>query len=110
MIGNIKKSFPQKTGMRKSSSLQDPGYVRVVGEMRAALLHACRISIVVVGVIGEGLNYIVYHNPNYSNWEILRINALNYSLLRIKPLCWFELGTLRIKPQLNSLRIDGTLN
>ena len=66
--------------------LQDPGYVGVVGEMRAALLHACRIFIAVVGDIGEGSNYIVYHNPNYCHWEILRINASNYSLLRIKPL------------------------
>ena len=73
--------------MRKSSFLQDPGYVGVVGEMHAALLHACRIFVVVVGDVGEGLNYIVYHNPNYSNREILRINASNYSLLRIKPLC-----------------------
>ena len=110
MIGNIKKSFPPKTWMLKSSFLQDPGYVGVVGEMRAALLHACRILIIVVGDIREGLNYIVYHNPNYLNWEILWINASNYSLLQIKPLCWFELETLRIKPQLNSLQIDGTSN
>ena len=41
-------------------------HVRDVGEMCAALLHACRIF-VVVGDVGEGSNYIVYHNPNYSN-------------------------------------------
>ena len=62
MVRNIKKTFPPKTGMQKSSFLQDPGYVGVVGEMRAALLHACRIFAVVVGS-----NYIVYHNPNYLN-------------------------------------------
>ena len=68
MVRNIKKTFPPKTGVRKSSFLQDPGYVGVVGEMHPALLHACGIFIVVVvGDIGEGSNYIVYHNPNYSN-------------------------------------------
>ena len=67
MIRNITKTFPPKTGMRKTSFLQDPGYVTVVGEMCAALLHACRIFVVVVRDIGEGSNYIVYHNPNYSN-------------------------------------------
>ena len=67
MIGNIKEIFPPKTGMREKQLLQDPGYVGVVGEMRAALLHACRIFIVVIGDIREGLNYIVYHNPNYLN-------------------------------------------
>ena len=67
MVRNIKKTFPPKTGVRKSSFLQDPGYVRVVGEMHAALLHAGRIFIVVVEDVREGLNYIVYHNPNYLN-------------------------------------------
>ena len=42
-------------------------HVGDIGEMHAALLHACRIFIVaVVGDIGEGSNHIVYHNPNYS--------------------------------------------
>ena len=67
MIGNIKEIFPPKTSMQEKQLLQDPGYVGVVGEMHAALLHACRIFIVVVGDVGEGSNYIVYHNPNYSN-------------------------------------------
>ena len=30
MIGNIKKTFPLKTGMRKKQVLQNPGYVRGV--------------------------------------------------------------------------------
>ena len=67
MIENIKEIFPPKTGMLEEQLLQDPGYVGVVREMYAALLHACRIFIVVVGDIGEASNYIVYHNPNYSN-------------------------------------------
>ena len=27
MIGNIKKTFPPKTGLREKQLLQDPGYV-----------------------------------------------------------------------------------
>ena len=53
--------------MREKQLLQDPGYVGVVGEMHAALLHACRIFVVVVGDVGEGLNYILYYNSNYLN-------------------------------------------
>ena len=49
MIGNIKEIFLPKTGMREKQLLQDPGYVGVVREVRAALLHACRIFVVVVG-------------------------------------------------------------
>ena len=64
MVRNIKKTFLLKTGMWKSS-LQDPGYVGVVREMCTALLHACSIFVVVVKDVREGLNYIVYHNPNY---------------------------------------------
>ena len=67
MIGNMKETFPPKTGMQEKQLLQDPGYVRVVGEMHAALPHACRIFIVVVGDIREGLNYILYYNSNYLN-------------------------------------------
>ena len=67
MIGNIKEIFLPKTGMQEKQLLQDPGYVRVVGEMCAALLHACRIFSVVVGDIREGLNYILYYNSNYLN-------------------------------------------
>ena len=51
MIGNIKEIFPPKTGMREKQLLQDPGYVRVVREMHAALLHVCRIFVVVVGML-----------------------------------------------------------
>ena len=67
MIGNIKEIFPPITGMWEKQLLQDPGYVRVVGEMCAALLHACRIFIVVVWDIGDGSNYILYYNLNYLN-------------------------------------------
>ena len=84
MIRNIKEIFPPKTGMRKATSLQHPGYV---GEVEDCVLHAacCRgIFVIIVGDVGDGSNYTVYHNSNYSNKEIHRINASNYSLFRIK--------------------------
>ena len=37
MIGNIKETFPPKTGLREKQLLQDPGYVK---DIRDALLHA----------------------------------------------------------------------
>ena len=64
---NIKEIFPPKTGRWEKQLLQDPGCVGVVGEMCAALLHACRIFVVVVGDIREGSNYILYYNLNYLN-------------------------------------------
>ena len=51
MIGNIKEIFLPKTGMREKQLLQDPGYVGVVGEMCATLLHACRIFVVVIRML-----------------------------------------------------------
>ena len=40
----------------------------------------------IVRDIGDGSNYIVNHNSNYSNCKILRIDASNYMKLRIKAL------------------------
>ena len=40
----------------------------------------------IVGDIGDGSNYIVNHNSNYLNCEILQINSSNYMKLRIKAL------------------------
>ena len=37
MIGNIKRKFPPKTGLQEKQLLQDPVYVKDVGD---ALLHA----------------------------------------------------------------------
>ena len=37
MIGNIKETFPTKTGLREKQVLQDPGHVK---DVRDALLHA----------------------------------------------------------------------
>ena len=85
MIEIIKEIFPPKTGMRKATSLQDPGYV---GEVEDCVLHTacCRgIFVIIVEDVKDGpSNYIVYYNSNYSNKEIHRTNASNYSLFRIK--------------------------
>ena len=111
MIEIIKEIFPPKTGMRKADSLQHPGYVE---EVEDCVLHAacCRgIFVIIVEDVEDGpSNYIVYYNSNYSNKEIHRTNASNYSLFRIKSLYKFELQLLRIRQQLNSLRISGTSN
>ena len=40
MIGNIKETFPPKTGMREKQLLQDPGYVDTVDT--CCMLHAMR--------------------------------------------------------------------
>ena len=43
MIGNIKETFPPKTGLQEKQLLQDPGYVKDVSD---ALLHGlCRIPV-----------------------------------------------------------------
>ena len=39
MIGNIKRTFLPKTGMREKQFLQDPGYVKGV-ETTCSMLHA----------------------------------------------------------------------
>ena len=68
------------------------------------------LFVVIVGDIRDGLNYIVYHNSNYSNKETCQINASNYSLFQIKAWYKFELQLLWIRQQLNSLQIVGTSN
>ena len=40
VIGNIKRKFPPKTGMREKQVLQDPGYVDTVDT--CCMLHAMR--------------------------------------------------------------------
>ena len=37
MIGNIKRTFPPKTGLQEKQVLQDPGHIEDIGD---ALLHA----------------------------------------------------------------------
>ena len=61
----LRKLSHQKLECGKAPSCKIQGMFGVVREMCAALLHACRIFIVVVGDIREDSNYIIYHNPNY---------------------------------------------
>ena len=63
----LRKLSCQKLECRKAPSCKMQGMSEVVREMHATLLHACRIFIAVVKDVGEGSNYIVYHNPNYLN-------------------------------------------
>ena len=39
MIGNIKRTFPPKTGLREKQVLQDPGYVKGV-KTECCMLHS----------------------------------------------------------------------
>ena len=46
MIGNIKKTFPPKTGMQEKQLLQDPGYVNTVDA--CYMLHATRQGAILI--------------------------------------------------------------
>ena len=41
MIGNIKRTFPLKTGLQEKQVLQDPGYVEGVQKLHAACCMVC---------------------------------------------------------------------
>ena len=56
MIGNIKETFPPKTGMREKQVLQDPGYVDTVDT--CCMLHAMRQGAVELLVNKPLLNVI----------------------------------------------------
>ena len=43
MIGNIKETFLPKTGLREKQLLQDPGYVKDVGDSCCMLHTLCNI-------------------------------------------------------------------
>ena len=58
-----------------------------VGEVEDCMLHPTWCSVILIVIaedVGDGSNYIVLHNSNYSNKEIHRIIASNNSLFRIK--------------------------
>ena len=48
MIRNIKETFPPKTGMWKSFFLQDPGYVKDVGDACCMLQECTAVLFIVV--------------------------------------------------------------
>ena len=86
LIRNINESFLQP---KLECEKQDPGYV---GEVTDCVLHAAgAYSLLLSTDVGDGLNYIVYHNSNYSNKQTHQINASNYNLFQIKALYKFEL-------------------
>ena len=45
MIGNIKRTFPPKTGLREKQLLQDPGYVEDVKDSWCMLHALCRLML-----------------------------------------------------------------
>ena len=65
MIGNIKKTFPPKTGMEKKQVLQDPGYVEDIADA-CCMLHAlCKILSKTLKIlkqaITEYIKFILFH-------------------------------------------------
>ena len=87
MIEIIKETFPPKTGMRKATSLQDPGYV---GEVKDCVLHAAVVYLLLLSKTSEmvqiALCIII---------ETIRIKTYIELMLRIT--VYFKL-----KPSINS--------
>ena len=64
MIGNIKKTFLSKTGMKKKQVLQDPGYVKDIKDA-CCILYICLIIFQLILYIVEDIedtktNYIEF--------------------------------------------------
>ena len=59
MIGNIKKTFPPKTGMQKKQVLQDPGYVKDVKDAYCVLSAKYSNNTVDLFIIFQLILYIV---------------------------------------------------
>ena len=55
MIGNIKRKFPPKTGMREKQVLQDPGYVDTVNT-------CCMLHVYVDTVDTNKIPYSIHNN------------------------------------------------
>ena len=83
MIEIIKEIFLPKNWNAKSYFFARSRVCRRGRRLRAACCMG--IFIIIVEDVEDGpSNYIVYYNSNYSNKEIHRTNASNYSLFRIK--------------------------
>ena len=87
MIGNIKKTFLPKTGMREKQLLQDPGYVRGVKG------PCCMVSCKVVQILVEGVerNKIIINKYLRLHLRLLFVmsevsKALYTYMNRMKPL------------------------
>ena len=90
MIGNIKRKFPPKTGLREKQVLQDPGYVRGVKDPR------CMLHGILQGCTNT-MSKVSKEIENYSNQYIrLHLGLLFYMsevskaqytyMIRMKPL------------------------
>ena len=55
MIGNIKETFPPKTGLREKQLLQDPGYVEDVGDSFCMLHTLCRIMLKMLKILKQAI-------------------------------------------------------
>ena len=53
MIGNIKRTFLPKTGLREKQLLQDPGYVKDVRDSCCMLHTLCRIMLKTLKILKQ---------------------------------------------------------
>ena len=102
MIGNIKRTFPPKTGLREKQVLQDPGYVEDV-EDSCCMLHAlCRIMSKMLKILKqdnrfltdflEFISLLLETSKMCMNYNVdSNMKSSNYSKIRFKALIYFEL-------------------
>ena len=99
MIGNIKKTFPPKTGMQKKQVLPDSGYVKDV-EDACCMLHAlCKIMLKTSKILKQAITdfiefiyFLLKMSKMCMNYNVdSNTKSLNYSKIWLKPLIYFEL-------------------
>ena len=81
MIGNIKKTFPPKTGMQKKQVLQDPGYVKDVKDA-CCMLHAlCKIMLKILKQAKtDFIEFIYFLSKMCTNYNVdSNTKSSNYS-------------------------------
>ena len=87
MIGNIKRTFPPKTGLQEKQLLQDPGYVEDVGDSCCILHTLCRIMLktskILKQAITDSLEFISLLSKTLkmsTNYNVdSNMKSLNYS-------------------------------
>ena len=55
MIGNIKETFPPKTGLGEKQLLQDPGYVKDIKDSCCMLHTLCRIMLKTLKILKQAI-------------------------------------------------------
>ena len=79
MIGNIKETFPPKTGMQKKQVLQDPGYVNTVEAMLQSHMSHPNVKWYICQCCWYvQLNYNEDPNTMSSNYMKVQLKALYY--------------------------------